>query len=217
LTLLAAAHTVTAPIPKKESRTMRLRPISPFILLALLLITSSGAQAHPVGVDGAGFEHGLSHPFSGLDHVLAMIAVGIWAAQRGGRALWLLPTTFVAMMAVGGLTGMIGMPLPMVELGVAGSVVALGLMVALTSHLSLPICMGLVGLFAVFHGHVHGTEMPETASGMLYGLGFVVATAVLHGIGLGLGRMMADRRGRFALRLGGAGIATAGILLAAGL
>lgn len=177
------------------------------------------ADAHTFGVHDAGFAHGFLHPVGGWDHLLAMVAVGLWAAQRSGAALWALPATFVAAMIGGGLLGMAGVGLPAVEMGIAGSVIALGLLIAARSHLALPVSMALVALFAVFHGHAHGVEMPEAAQPMLYGLGFVLATAALHGAGVaaalalrGVGR---GRTGALALRGLGALIGLGGVALAA--
>jgi len=184
---------------------MRLLPL----LAALCLLALAGpAAAHP-GHAG-GFADGLAHPFGGLDHVLAMVAVGLWAAQRGGRAVWLVPASFVAMMLVGGALGALGIGLPALELGIVGSVVALGLMVALALRLPVALGMALVGLFALWHGHAHGSEMPASAVAGLYALGFAAATASLHALGVGLG--LALRRSP-ATRWGGAGIAAAGLAL----
>lgn len=148
------------------------------------------AFAH-VGIgDTQGFSHGFLHPLSGIDHVLVMVAVGVLAAERGGRALWLVPTSFVGMMVLGGALGMSGVEVPFVEVGIGVSVVVLGLVVAFGLDLPVAAAMALVGLFAIFHGHAHGAEMPETASGLGYGMGFVVATALLHVAGIGLGLLI---------------------------
>jgi len=158
---------------------------------------------------------GVEHPFSGLDHILAMVAVGLWAAQLGGRALWSIPLTFVLTMAAGGALGFLGVPLPMVELGIASSVVVLGVLVALASRLPLAVSMVLVGLFALFHGYAHGAEMAAESSALWYGLGFMLATATLHAIGIGMA--LAAGRGVPArlVRVGGAAIAASGMLLLA--
>jgi urease accessory protein len=159
---------------------------------------------------------GFAHPVGGLDHVLAMVAVGILAAQQGGRALWLVPAAFVGMMVAGGALGVAGIPLPYVELGIAGSVVVLGAVIAAGRRLPVALAMSLAGAFAVFHGHAHGTEMPLDASGLEYGAGFVLATALLHAAGIGLGAGAATIGRSLVLRLGGGGIALAGLALAAG-
>jgi urease accessory protein len=173
------------------------------------------AFAHGV-IDGHGFGHGFSHPFGGIDHVLAMVAVGILAWQLGGRALLLLPLTFVTVMAMGGLLGAAGLALSGVEIVLAASVVVLGAVVALGATPSLAIVIALVGLFALFHGHAHGAGMPLEAVAVGYGAGFLAATAVLHGCGMAFAALVGrigGARGRAACRLGGAGVAAAGIAL----
>ena len=185
-------------------------------LVAFALLSMGGvAHAHTNGLPHMDFAAGLSHPFSGLDHILAMVAVGLWAAQLGGRALWLVPITFVLTMAAGGALGFMGMPLPHVELGIAGSVLVLGGLVAFSSRLPLAASMGLVGVFAVFHGYAHGAEMAAEASAVWYSLGFMVATAILHGIGIGAG--LAAGRGVPArlVRFSGAAIAASGLVMLA--
>jgi urease accessory protein len=198
---------------------MRLFSAKPLLVLSLALATAaataSGAAAHTFGAQGAGFAQGFAHPFGGIDHLLAMVAVGLWAAQRGGRALWAVPAAFVAMMALGGIAGALGLTLPLVELGIAVSLVVLGLAVTLSIRLPVAASALLVGLFALFHGHAHGSELPETASALAYGIGFVAATASLHGIGIATGVLLKRDAGRLLVRLGGAGIAATGLLLAA--
>lgn len=186
-------------------------------LLALgLSVMTGAAHAHTLGVPHMDFATGFGHPLGGLDHVLAMVAVGLWAAQLGGRALWLVPLTFVLTMAVGGLFGFLGIALPMVETGIAGSVLILGVLVALASRLPLAASMALVGVFALFHGYAHGAEMAAESSALWYSLGFMLATALLHGAGIGVG--LAARNGVSArlVRLGGAAIAASGALLLVG-
>jgi urease accessory protein len=176
------------------------------------------AEAHLVDAAGAGWAHGLMHPFSGLDHILAMVAVGVWAAQTGRRpALWVLPTAFPLAMAAGGLLGVAGVPVPGIEAGIAASVLILGLLIAFQAKLPLVLSIALVGIFAVFHGHAHGTELPQAVSPVLYGLGFVAATAVLHLIGVGIGSAMRLPAAMAALRAGGGAIAAAGLALFVGL
>jgi urease accessory protein len=174
------------------------------------------ASAHP-GHEGAGFVHGLLHPLGGVDHILAMVAVGLFAVQLGGRALWLVPASFVAVMAAAGLAGMAGIEIPGVEAGIALSVLVLGAVIALRIDMPLAAAMGLVGFFAIFHGHAHGAEMPETASGLAYGMGFVAATAALHALGiaagLAIGRTGSARR---ITQVGGAAAALVGAALLAG-
>jgi urease accessory protein len=184
-----------------------------------LALAPSLAFAH-TGVGAThGFVHGFMHPVTGLDHVLAMVTVGILAWQMGGRAIWLLPASFVALMAVGGALGMGGFDLPYVETGIALSVVVLGAAVALGVKAPLAFAMGLVGMFAVFHGHAHGAEMPETAGGLSYGLGFMLGTALLHLAGLSLGfaiGRLGETSGRAWVRGAGAAISLAGVALLTG-
>lgn len=182
---------------------------------AAFLLGGAPAEAHTFGATGAGFVEGLTHPLGGLDHLLAMAAVGLWAAQLGGRACWLVPAAFVGAMLAGGVLAMAGVPVPMVELGIAGSLLVVGAMVA--AAVRLPVGPGalLVGVFALFHGHAHGAEMPAAASAGLYAAGFVLATVVLHGIGLGAGLYLSSGAARWAVRLGGAGVTAAGLLLLA--
>jgi urease accessory protein len=163
---------------------------SGFLFLVLwFCLAPSVALAHTGIGDTSGFAHGFMHPLSGLDHQLAMILVGLFAYQLGGRAVWLVPLTFVAVMVVGGVLGINGLPLPFVEIGIALSVVVLGAVVAFGVKAPVAVAAGLVGLFAVFHGHAHGTEMPLDA-GAGYGLGFALATALLHAIGIGVGLLI---------------------------
>ena len=170
------------------------------------------ANAHSMGAEGAGFITGLAHPFMGLDHLLAMIAVGIWAAQTGGSAVWRLPLSFVVMMAVAALISASGFSLPTLEPLISGSVVLLGLMVVFAIRLPVNLSMLLVGLFAVFHGYAHGLEMPQASSATLYGCGFILATALLHIFGIGLGKVA--YRKHLLSRLSGSIIALAGLYLA---
>ena len=139
---------------------------------------------------GEGFLRGLQHPLGGIDHVLAMLAVGIWAAQRGGRAFWLVPATFVVTMAVGGLIGAMGIAVPFTEACIVLSVLVLGLLVAGAARLSPAASAAIVGLLAVFHGLAHGSEIPADASGWAYGAGFLVATASLLGLGIAVALLM---------------------------
>jgi urease accessory protein len=178
--------------------------------LSILLIPSL-AQAHP-GMPGHthGLENGVLHPLSGLDHICAMIAVGIWAVQRGGRALWLMPTTFVSIMILGGALGMGGMGIPCVEQGIAASVLVLGIFIAAAVRLPLPASLAIVGLFAVFHGYAHGVEMPGDASGFTYATGFVLATISLHLCGISLGMAAKTSAAMPWLRFAGGAIAMCG-------
>ena len=188
-------------------------------ILPLALVIATPAWAHPgheAGGLAGGLAQGFLHPLGGLDHVLAMVAVGLIAARIGGRALLLVPASFLAMMAVGGAAGAAGLTLPHVETGIALSVVVLGAVLALGAVPPVAGAMGLVGAFAVFHGLAHGAEMPGAASGLAYGLGFLAATALLHAAGLGLGLAAAHRTTGPALRVAGAALAAAGLGLLAG-
>jgi len=157
-------------------------------LAAILALSPTLAFAH-VGVgDAHGFSHGFVHPIGGIDHVLAMVAVGMFAATLGGRALWAIPASFIVMMAVGGALGMMGVNIPFVELGIATSVIVLGSAVALRwTNWPLGATTAMVGFFALFHGFAHGAEMPAGASGATYAAGFMLATALLHMVGIGVG------------------------------
>jgi urease accessory protein len=157
------------------------------LLTAALLLSPSLALAHS-GHDHSGVLAGVAHPLLGLDHLLAMLAVGLWAAQQHGRARWALPLTFVASLLLGGVLGFAGVQLPLLETGIAGSVMALGLLVALAVRPSLALASGLTALFALAHGVAHGLELPELTSPWGYAAGFVVATAALHGLGYALVR-----------------------------
>jgi len=171
------------------------------------------ASAHVNAGDTRDFVHGFSHPFSGIDHMLAMVAVGLFAAHLGGRALWLVPLTFVSVMALAGIVGMTGVQLPFVEIGIGISVVVLGLAIALQLSVPTLVAMGLVGFFAIFHGHAHGTEMSQGVSGVFYGAGFVCATTLLHAMGVGLGLaigMTGQVYSRGIAQIGGAIMAIAG-------
>jgi urease accessory protein len=184
----------------------------PILTVALALLPGL-ALAHTGAGATAGFVAGVLHTISGLDHILAMVAVGLLAAHLGGQARWLVPASFLTAMAAGGLVGALGLGLPFVEPGIALSVLALGLVVALRARLPLLPAIAVVGLFAVFHGHAHGAGMPAAASALTYGAGFALTTAALHGLGLALGRA---GPARLAQATGGA-MALAGVGLLAGL
>ncbi len=166
--------------------------------------------AHVEAGEAGGLLTGFLHPVSGLDHVVAMLAVGLWGAQLGAPALWVLPVFFPMVMALGGMLALVGLPVPGVEIGIALSGLALGLFVALEVRAPLPVAVALVGLFAIFHGHAHGTELPEGQSGLLYSIGFVVSTGLLHGAGITIGLAHRWRWGQRALRVTGGLIAAVG-------
>jgi urease accessory protein len=181
------------------------------LLGLLLLVAAMPALAHVQQGQAAGFLTGLRHPVSGLDHVLAMVAVGIWGAQLGAPAVWMLPVTFPMVMAFGGFLGLLGVPVPGVEIGIALSALLLGLMVAKEARPPLWLAAGVVGFFAIFHGHAHGTELPAGQSGLLYSVGFVIATGCLHATGIAIGLVHRWSWGRIALRVAGGAVAAAGV------
>jgi urease accessory protein len=189
----------------------------PLLVLGGLLLAGPAAAHTGVGAT-AGITHGFMHPIGGFDHILAMVAVGLFAwllsvGTAGRKALWLVPAAFVGMMAVGGALGMAGVAVPYVELGIALSAVVIGGLVALGRSLPVAVAMAVVGAFAIFHGHAHGTEMPAALSGLTYALGFMLATALLHGLGIlagvGIGKASAAH-GTRVVRIGGAVTALAG-------
>lgn len=183
-------------------------------LLALVaLAIASPAHAHIIAAGSAGGVQGFAHPFSGLDHILAMVAVGVWAAQTGRRALWVLPVAFPLAMAVGGLLGVAGLPAPGIEAGIAASVLGLGLLIAFQAKPPLAISAALVALFALFHGHAHGTELPLAASPVAYAAGFVLATSLIHVAGVFTGRLIRGIGEGRVLRLAGGAIAASGLVL----
>lgn len=186
-------------------------------LIAILLLAAPMAAFAHTGHSGHGFGAGFMHPLSGVDHLLAMLAVGLWAAQAGGRARWVLPATFLAVMTLGGVLGAGGVAIPMVELGIAGSVAVFGLLIAFGARLPLGPAMSLTAALALCHGYAHGVEMASDASLLVYGAGFVAATAMLHVAGLLAGRLGASRGGALALRVAGGATAAVGALLLAGL
>ena len=181
-------------------------------LLALILLPTF-AHAHP-GHDAGSFSQGFAHPLLGLDHLLAMLAIGLWAVQLGGRALWLVPASFVAAMAAGGALGVAGLNLPLMEQGIVASVLILGLLVAAAVRLPLVASVALVALFSVFHGFAHGSEMPANAQGLFYSLGFVLATALLHASGIAAGLMTRRLAQSRWIQAAGGAIALCAVLLA---
>lgn len=185
-----------------------LAPCLVWVFLLVLLPSTASAHSESGGVGG--FASGFSHPLSGLDHIVAMVAVGLWGAFLGGRAMWMLPVIFPAVMAFGGALGVLGVPLPSVETGIAVSGVVLGLMVAFAAKPPLWVAAVIVGFFAVFHGHAHGTELPGSANAMTFSAGFVISTGLLHLCGIAFGTLTRWPWGRIAVRAGGVAIALAG-------
>ena len=181
-----------------------------FLLLLSLFILPTSLFAH-TGHEALGFSRGFTHPLLGLDHLLAMLSVGMLSAQMGGRAIWTIPATFVGFMLVGGILGMIGVPFFSVEIGIAVSVLVLGLAIAADKKIPVLLAMAGVGFFALFHGHAHGEEMPSSAQPLLYALGFILGTTLIHLAGVAIG-WTATRipRASTILRFGGAFIALLG-------
>lgn len=181
------------------------------LIAAAVIMVSQPAFAHEgAGVTG-GFVSGFLHPLVGPDHVIAMVAVGLWGAFLGAPAIWVLPVVFPLVMAFGGVLGVAGVPLPGVEIGIAASAVALGLVVAFAARPPLWIAAVIVGAFAIFHGHAHGAELPEAANAISYSLGFVIATGLLHLCGIAFGLLVRWPAGRLAVRTVGMLIALAGV------
>jgi urease accessory protein len=185
------------------------RKLPPLTILAILL--SSGiASAHSEAGTAGGFVSGFTHPLTGLDHMAAMVAVGLWGAFLGSRAMWLLPVIFPVVMAMGGALGVAAVPLPGVETGIAFSAVALGIMVATAVRPPLWVAGVLVGAFAIFHGHAHGTELPESSNALAFAIGMVIATGLLHLCGIALGLLVKWSWGTIVVRASGAVIAGLG-------
>ena len=185
------------------------------IALTLLASIASEAAAHSFGAHGAGFAAGFFHPFLGIDHLLAMVAIGLWASKIGGRALWAMPLSFVSMMAAGAGLAMASVTIPHVEAGIATSVLVLGLVLASSNRLPLMAGVMLSGLFALFHGHAHGTEIPQAASPWLYALGFTCTTLLLQASGLTSGKLLDIRMPKL-LQTCGLAIAFTGAYLLTG-
>jgi urease accessory protein len=191
-------------------------------LLGLTVLIAAIGSASPVfahtgeGMAG-GFLSGLTHPIFGWDHVVAMVAVGLWGAVLGSPAIWILPITFPLVMAFGAALGVAGIPVPFIETGIALSGVVLGLLVALMVRTPIAIAAVLVAIFAIFHGYAHGTELPEAANPFAYAIGFVIATGALHLIGIVFGTLTGQAWGKWAIRAGGAVIALVGAAFLTGI
>lgn len=170
----------------------------------------TAAQAHAIGANAGGFFSGLEHPIFGLDHLLAMFAVGLWGAQIGGRSLWELPVAFPLIMSLGGALGIAGVPLPHVEILIALSMIVLGLAVAAAWRPAPWLSIAVVGAFALFHGHAHGVELPSSANPLAYAAGFVVATGLIHIAGIGFGLIIGKAWNGKVSRAAGGAIALAG-------
>ncbi|MBY6152654.1 HupE/UreJ family protein [Vannielia litorea] len=190
---------------------------STLFLTAALAVLAGPALAHTGEGLAGGLLSGFLHPIHGWDHVVAMVAVGLWGAVLGAPAMWVLPVVFPLVMAFGGALGVMGIPIPAIETGIALSGVVLGLLVAFFVKAPLWVAAVIVGAFAIFHGHAHGTELPEAANPLAYGVGFVVGTGLLHTIGIGLGLFTGHAAGRMVVRAAGVVIAAVGGLFLAGL
>lgn len=180
-------------------------------LFAVFLLAPVSAWAHVESGQAGGFLSGLSHPVSGLDHVLAMVAVGLWGAQLGAPAMWMLPVAFPMMMAFGGMLGLMGIPVPGIEVGIAISGIVLGALILGETKMPLIGALLVVAFFAIFHGHAHGTELEAGQNAMLYSLGFVLCTGTLHGIGIAMGLLHRWQFGRLALRGAGSLVMAGGL------
>jgi urease accessory protein len=194
---------------ERVKRIRNRRALAATVLLPAMLF-GEPALAHSIGNSAAGFAGGFLHPLSGLDHLLAMVSVGIWGAELGAPAIWLLPIAFPLIMAVGGALGVVGVPLPAGELLIALSVAVLGTLVALARELPIAVALAIVGIFAIAHGHAHGVELPSAADALAFTVGFVLATGLLHLAGIAIGTLDRWPAGRFAIRVGGGAVALTG-------
>ena len=186
------------------------------IFIVCLLWTSFAYSHEGAGLIG-GFGSGFMHPVKGLDHVVAMIAVGLWGVFLGQPAIWLLPVVFPVVMALGGAAGVLGIPLPAVETGIAVSAIVLGLMVLFAVKPPIAIAAVIVAFFAIFHGHAHGTELPASSNALTYSLGFVIATGLLHLSGIAFGELARWPAGKIAVRAGGGAISLVGVAFLTGM
>lgn len=188
-----------------------MRPLRTLAITATFLAFAGAASAHEgAGVTG-GFISGFMHPILGWDHVVAMVAVGLWGAFLGRPAIWILPVVFPLVMALGGALGVMGIPVPAVETGIAASALVLGALVAFAARPPIWIAAVFVGAFAIFHGHAHGTELPDAANPLAYSIGFVIATGILHSLGIAFGLLVRWPAGKIAVQAGGGIIALVGM------
>jgi urease accessory protein len=195
---------------------MLMKRVAVTTFVTILVFAPVVALAHTGHDDASGLAHGFVHPVSGIDHVLAMVAVGLLAAQYGGRALWLVPLSFVVAMAIAGVIGMAGIVAPVAEVGIGVSVVVLWLAIAFQLRPPTLVATAVVGFFALFHGYAHGTELPDGITGLSFALGFLLATALLHGTGVGLGLLMQRQASsRRLIQAGGGAMALVGIAMLA--
>ena len=190
-----------------NTKTLRLM----YVVGGLVLLCAQPVFAHVGQGNAYGLLTGFVHPLSGADHMLAMVAVGLWGAQLGAPAIWVLPVAFPMVMAMGGMLGLMGVPLPGIEYGIAASAIMLGVAVTFEIRPPLALAAVLVGFFAIFHGHAHGTELPPGQSALLYSMGFVIATGCLHALGIGIGAVHRWTWGQKLLRAAGAVVAVGGV------
>jgi urease accessory protein len=207
---------ITNQITRQDNRTSGIaaRNAHPartaFVALAAALLTASPALAHTGEGMTGGFLSGLMHPIFGWDHVVAMVAVGLWGAVLGSPAIWILPITFPLIMALGAALGIAGITVPFIEVGIALSGVVLGLLVLFLVRAPVAVAGVIVAFFAIFHGYAHGTELPAAANPYAYAVGFVIATGILHAVGIAFGALNSQPWGKMAIRAGGAVIALVG-------
>ncbi len=190
------------------ARSATIIPLALFVLASVLL--PGVALAHTADGIAGGFLSGFVHPVLGADHIVAMVAVGLWGAFLGAPAIWVLPIVFPLVMAFGAALGVLGVPIPAVETGIATSAVVLGLLVLTAARLPLWLAALIVGVFAIFHGYAHGVELPAAANPFAYGVGFVIATGCLHLVGIAFGLLARWPAGVYAVRAGGAVISLVG-------
>lgn len=186
------------------------------LAIAVILGTAAPALAHTGAGGAGGFLAGFSHPILGWDHVVAMVAVGLWGAFLGLPALWVLPVIFPLVMAFGAVLGILNVPVPAIETGIAASAVVLGILIAMAVRAPLWVAASIVGVFAIFHGYAHGAELPGSVNAFAFAVGFVVATGMLHLIGIGFGLLVRHPAGEAAVRGLGAAISLAGVAFLAG-
>ncbi|WP_339630428.1 HupE/UreJ family protein [uncultured Sneathiella sp.] len=192
-------------------RDMMSRSLTTASILAVTsLLLATPALAHTGGGIVGGFSSGFAHPVLGWDHLVAMVAVGLWGASLGKRGVWLLPIVFPVVMALGAVLGFSGIPVPAVEAGIAASAIVLGLLIVFMVRPPMWIAGIVVAFFALFHGHAHGAELPAAANALAYGVGFVLATGLLHLCGIGIGTLGSSRVGNIAIRAGGGAISIVG-------
>jgi urease accessory protein len=199
---------------------MNCNTLQRFALVALLaaiavFVGANSAFAHTGIGPTHDLLHGLAHPLTGLDHILAMFAIGLWSAQRGGRAIWYFPLTFMVVMTLGAALGMTSIPMPFVEPAIAISVLMLGLLVATATSLPVSMSAAIVGLFALVHGQAHGTEIPATASALPYTGGLIATTIVLYATGISFGLAAQRLYSSQVMRFAGAAIAVCSVVLCA--